>query len=177
MTAPQPNRNEEWSEISPTKKGGGGGNLLLQRTKGVNPPHINTRRVAVTTTNTSKNGDLSQTLRRHNASSGHKLIPPMNHIPRNDSSLSASSSSSRSSRLSCNDIVVSSSKPKNMSLARKLRHGMESSPAKLSCQSSNQRCSDSYQMFQRCSTGSSDLSTISCGAAVASYMKCAFDQC
>jgi len=174
MTALSPKMNEEWDELSPLSdsKRGGGGNLLLQKTSSRDDsppsPSINTRRGSVTTT-TTKNNNLSQTLRRHNTnSSGRNHLSPINHIPRNDLSLSALSSSSG---------IVSSSQSKRTKPTNKLRHGMESSPAKLSCQSSNQRCSASYRMFQRCSSGSSDLSTISCGAAVASYMKCAFDQC
>ena len=169
-TALSPKMNEEWDELSPLSdsKRGGGGNLLLQKTSSRDdPPPINTRRGSLTTI--AKNNSLSQTLRRHSTnSSSRNHLSPINHIPRNDSSLSALSSSSG---------IVSSSQSKRTKPTNKLRHSMESSPAKLSCQSSNQRCSDSYRMFQRCSSGSSDLSTISCGAAVASYMKCAFDQC
>lgn len=191
MAPLQRNRNEEWSEISPlsdSRRGGSSGNenLLLQKTKGhVTSPTAPKRGSLPTTTSSSKSHDLSQTLRRHSSisSSGRseQLIPTMtmnhnhNHIPRNDSSRSALTNNS-SSRLSHNGTVSSSSK-KTTSQTNKLRRSMESSPAKLSCHASNKRCSDSYQMFQRCSTGSSDLSTISCSAVVASYMKCAFDQC
>ncbi len=188
MAPLQRNRNEEWSEISPlsdSRRGGSSGNenLLLQKTKGhVRSPTAPKRGSLPTTTSSSKSHDLSQTLRRHSSisSSGRseQLIPTMNHIPRNDSSRSALTYNS-SSRLSHNGTVSSSSKKTQQANINnnKLRRSMESSPAKLSCHASNKRCSDSYQMFQRCSTGSSDLSTISCSAVVASYMKCAFDQC
>mmetsp|Transcript_15758 Transcript_15758/g.33305 ORF Transcript_15758/g.33305 Transcript_15758/m.33305 type:complete len:99 (+) Transcript_15758:232-528(+) len=38
-------------------------------------------------------------------------------------------------------------------------------------------CMESFELFKRCSTNSSDTVTFSCGAAVASYMKCALNQC
>ncbi|KAL7525136.1 hypothetical protein ACHAWF_001228 [Thalassiosira exigua] len=74
----------------------------------------------------------------------------------------------------------------------KMRRSADSCPAKMISRTSpgtkrsavhprspcpSQSCVESYGLFRQCNSGSKDLSAVSCGAAVASYMKCALDHC
>lgn len=119
----------------------------------------------------------------------HATSPPASTGKRVSESMSAASSFS--SRLSVGDGESTNSLSKTASARHQpaMKHSMDSCPSKivtararsnLSLRSpcpSTKSCMESYRLFQRCNSGAADLSNISCGAAVASYMKCAFDQC